>query len=173
MEIPGIADSSGVSGAADVIGLDLRLGTPGKEFVDPDVHFFYGDRISHVSDVLIHAGTEFRIRAWKIARARGLQSWILGFGDEECIRDGFHREERGRSDFHDPRISLIKNDSGPALGFSWRCLTEDDTRSKLHSFPLRLFRSNEEFLKVIDNIPSKYHSRQDSNCERMAKARRR
>lgn len=97
MEIPGIADSNSISGAAEVIGLDIGLGTPGKEPVDTDVHFFHGDRISHVPDVLIHTGAEFRITVRKITRARGLQSWILGFGNEESIGDGLHGHSQRQS----------------------------------------------------------------------------
>ena len=86
----GMADHDGIPGAADVIGLDFGLGTPGEEFINARVHFFDGDSISRVSNALIDTGRELRIGVRKIAGARGLQFWIFGLGHEESIRDGFH-----------------------------------------------------------------------------------
>ena len=85
-----MADRDGIPGAAEVIGLDFGLGTPGEEFVNARVYLFYGNSFGRVSNALIDAGAELRIGERKIARARGLQFRIFGLGDEESIRDGFH-----------------------------------------------------------------------------------
>ena len=86
----GMADRYGIPGAADVIGLDFGLGTPGEEMIYARVHFFDGDSIGRVSNALIDTGRELSIGVRKIAGARGLQFWIFGLGDEEGIGDGFH-----------------------------------------------------------------------------------
>ena len=91
-----MADQNGIPGATEVIGLDFGLGTPGEKSFDTDVHLFDSDGIGRVPDALVHTGAEFRITVRKIARTRGLQPGILGFGDEEGVRDGLHLRVRPR-----------------------------------------------------------------------------
>jgi len=85
-----MAHNNGIAGAADVIGLDFGLGAPGEEYINARVHFFDGDSIGRVLNGLIYTGAGLSIAERKIARARGLQFWIFGLGNEESIRDGFH-----------------------------------------------------------------------------------
>jgi len=87
-----MADQNGIPGAAEIIGLDSRLGTPGEEFINARVDLFYRNSFSRVSNALIDTGAELRIRERKFPEARGLQLCIFGLGDEESIGDGFHDE---------------------------------------------------------------------------------
>ncbi len=91
METLAMANNNGIFSATAVVGPDFGLGTPSEEFINANVYFLYGDSIGHLFNALIHTGRELRIGKRKITRARGLQLWIFGLGNEESVRDSFLR----------------------------------------------------------------------------------